>query len=206
MMMTPVDSWISGRYSLCWYIVGMGITSVAPSTDCKLAFLNESLLTIVIHLQSFVFALQTSLLSASSVYSCPFCNLCFFSFESLCKLCFELCKAFLLDSCKSLYFEALQSVCVCVRERERECVCERQRERECVCVCVWIVNSWWRDRHRHGVYSHDRFAASNRLPLSSRYKKRSEKTREHYARSLFVSSSIHCPASSSLVVFLSSLF
>jgi hypothetical protein len=122
----------------------MGITSVAPSTDCKLAFLNESLLTIVIHLQSFVFALQTSLLSASSVYSCPFCNLCFFSFESLCKLCFELCKAFLLDSCKSLYFEALQSVCVCVRERERVCVCvcERERERESACV---------RDRERERV-------------------------------------------------------
>ncbi len=150
MMMTPVDSWISGRYSLCWYIVRMGITSVAASTDCRRAFLNECLVTIVIHLQSFVFALQTSLLSASSVYSCPFCNLCFFIFESLCKLCFELCKAFLLDSCKSLYFEALQSVCVCV------------------CVCVWIVNSCWRDHHRHGVYSHDRFAASNRLPLSSR--------------------------------------
>lgn len=115
MMMTPVDSWISGRYSLCWYIVGMGITSVAASTDCKLAFLNECLLTIVIHLQSFVFAMQTSLLSASSVYSCPFCNLCFFLFEFLCKLCLELCKAFLLDSCKSLYFEAVQSVCVCVR-------------------------------------------------------------------------------------------
>jgi hypothetical protein len=78
MMMTPVDSWISGRYSLCWHIVGMGITSVAASTDCKLAFLNECLLTIVIHLQSFGFAPQTSLLSVSSVYSCPFCNLCFF--------------------------------------------------------------------------------------------------------------------------------
>jgi hypothetical protein len=132
-MMTPVDSWISGRYSFCWYIVGMGMTSVAASTDCKLAFLNECLLTIVIHLQSFVFAVQTSLLSASSVYSCPFCNLCFFKFESLCKLCFELCKAFLWDSCKSLYFEALQCVCVCVRERESER--ERERERESVCVC-----------------------------------------------------------------------